>query len=67
MDMLKYLNKKAVELPMSTLVIMVLVIIVLVAVGILFFQNFISGSSGISAGTDKASQGISVFNNTPPP
>ena len=57
------MNKKAVGLPMSTIIIIILVIIVLVAVGLFFFTQF-SGSAGqISSAGSKIGQGITNLSN----
>ena len=43
------MNKKGIELPMSTIVIIIMVILVLAAVGITFFNQFSSGNKGFDS------------------
>ena len=46
-DLMRFFNKKAQGLPMTTIALLILVIIVLVGVAIFFFTGFAGGQEGI--------------------
>lgn len=53
------MNKRAMELPLNTIIIVVLVVIVLVSVGFIFFTQFGAGTSQLKQSQSGVSTGIS--------